>query len=1182
MARVTSHKMFDIGIARTIRGTLKRFVAIAVICALGVTMLVGLKAACVDLRESADEFFDAQSLFDVRVQSTLGLTQDDVDSLASLDGVEKAVGGWTETDYTTVGSGSSKVDVRALSDTGINEPEVVDGRLPQTAGEVAVTERYLADSGASIGDTVTFRSEADEDAQAASDDDLVDVGDDSAVFERKEYTITGVVLDPMDINAGGQSMSFRSTGGADYAFFVLPDDVLVDTFTVVYLRVDGASALLCYSDGYDGLVNAVNDEIEQIRPNREDRRTSEVRDAANAKIDEKEQDALSELADAEGELDDAQAQIDDGMAQLESGREELSLQETLARSELASAQQQIDDGYAQVAAGETELDSREAEANDGLAQVDDGLAQLSDAEAKTTSDISAQRDALDAQKATLAASRSQLEGAAQTVATALGSAWPADAWTTLTQTGDATSQAAVDAATSVYVASAEAAIDAAEAGLDPTTAEGAAAIAELEAQRAQAQAAAQLGPSMASVVQGEAQLADGYAQLDAAQEDALAQIADKRQELETTRSTIVSGLDQIAAGREQLAETRATLDESAATLADQRASTLSQLSSARDELDANAVTLADSQAELDDGRAEYEQNRTDALQKIADARGEVASISDAVWYVQDRSSLSSYASVESDASAIEALGTVFPAIFFLVAVLISLTTITRMVEEERELIGLYKALGYGRGRILSKYVVYALSACLAGGIAGNVLGFVVLPEIIFVFFRIMYALPSFTLHFDLASAVLAVALFAVGVVGATVITCRGEMREKPASLMRPKPPRAGSRIFLENIRPLWSRMSFLSKVTARNLLRYRRRFVMTVFGIAGCTALLICGFGIRDTVISLPDRQYGAGGVTQYDLLAVTSSDDLDGLASDLQEKDGVDDLVKVYTDSVTVVSGSDRESAQLVVEPEGESLDGFVSLRDASGASVSPTDDGALVTVNAMQVMGLSTGSAITVENSRLDKGPTTVAAEVTNYLGNAVYLTETGYEDAFGEKAASNAVLVHLSGNADEQIAFSEELAKDSRVLSVVCTQKYVRDFSTAFTLINLVVYVLLLLAAALSFTVVFTLSNTNISERERELATIKVLGFKRREVHRYVNKETLVLTGIGVVVGLPLGYALARCLTYVLAMPSLYFDVTVAPVSYVVSAALAILFTLVVNVMTDRSLDRIDMVGALKSAE
>ena len=231
---------------------------------------------------------------------------------------------------------------------------------------------------------------------------------------------------------------------------------------------------------------------------------------------------------------------------------------------------------------------------------------------------------------------------------------------------------------------------------------------------------------------------------------------------------------------------------------------------------------------------------------------------------------------------------------------------------------------------------------------------------------------------------------------------------------------------------------------------------------------------------------------------------------------------------------------------------------------------------------MGLSTGSAITVENSRLDKGPTTVAAEVTNYLGNAVYLTETGYEDAFGEKAASNAVLVHLSGNADEQIAFSEELAKDSRVLSVVCTQKYVRDFSTAFTLINLVVYVLLLLAAALSFTVVFTLSNTNISERERELATIKVLGFKRREVHRYVNKETLVLTGIGVVVGLPLGYALARCLTYVLAMPSLYFDVTVAPVSYVVSAALAILFTLVVNVMTDRSLDRIDMVGALKSAE
>jgi len=1182
MVRETSHKTFDLGVVRTIRGTLKRFVAIAVITALGVTMLVGLKAACVDLRKSADEFFDAQSLFDVRVQCTLGLTQGDVDALASLDGVEKAEGGWAETDYTTVGSGSSKVDVRALSDSGINEPEVIDGRLPETADEIAVTQRYLTDSGASIGDTVTFRSEADEKAATTSSDSLVDVGTDTAVFERKEYTICGVVLDPMDINAGGQSMSFRSTGGSDYAFFVLPENVTTSVFTVVYLQVSGASSLLCYSDGYDGLVNAVRDEIEQIRPNREEGRTTEVRADANATIDEKERDALSELDDAESKLDSSQTEIDDGLAQLSSGREELSLQEALAESELDSAQRQIDEGYAQLSAGETELDSQETQARDALSQVDAGLDQVAAGEEQTKAECASQRSALDAQAKTLAESRAQLESAAQTMAAALGSNWPADAWNTLSQTGDPDAQAQVDAAATVYVAAAEAAIDAQEAQLDPTTEEGAAAIAQLEAQRAKVRALARLGTSMTSVVQGETQLADGYAQVDASQEEALAQLAAQREGLESTRTTLVSALDQIAQARAQLVQTRATLDANAEALSEQRASARSEFSSARDELDANAATLADAQDKLDDGRTEYEGQRDDALRKIADARDEVASISDAVWYVQDRSSLSSYASVESDASSIEALGTVFPVVFFVVAVLVSLTTITRMVEEERELIGLYKALGYSRMRILSKYVIYALCACAAGGLVGSLLGFVVLPAIVFVFFGIMYALPTFTLYFDPLSAVVAVMLFTVGVVGATVLTCRGEMRESPASLMRPKAPRAGSRIFLENVRPLWSRMSFLGKVTARNILRYRRRFLMTVFGIAGCTALLICGFGIRDTVISLPGRQYGSGGVTQYDLMAVTSSDDLDGVATDLLADDGVDDLVKVYTDSVTIVTGTDRESAQLIVVPDGTSLDGFVNLRDETGANVALTNDGALVTVNAMQVMGLSTGSAVTLEDSRLDQGATTVAAEVSNYLGNTVYLTASAYEDAFGETAKPNAVLVHLNADADGQIAFSENLARDSRILSTVCTQKYVRDFSGAFTLINIVVYVLLVLAAALSFTVVFTLSNTNISERERELATIKVLGFNRREVYRYVNRETLVLTLIGVAVGLPLGYALARCLTYVLKMPSLYFDVTVAPTSYLISALLAVAFTLVVNVMTNRSLDRIDMVGALKSAE
>ena len=668
---------------------------------------------------------------------------------------------------------------------------------------------------------------------------------------------------------------------------------------------------------------------------------------------------------------------------------------------------------------------------------------------------------------------------------------------------------------------------------------------------------AELAARQAAIDQGWQELRDAYG------------------ELESARALLAQSAEQIADGRAQLAEGQAELDR-------QRADALAQLADAQRQLDDALAEIADGQAELDEGRATFEQERDDALAEIADAREEIADLPDATWYVQDRSSLSSYASVDSDASSIEAIGTVIPIVFFVVAVLISLTTMTRMVEEERGLIGVYKALGYGRGSILSKYALYALAACLVGGVVGNVLGFVVLPAIIFTIFSTMYALPGFAYGFDAAWALAAFALFAAGIVGATLLTCWRELHESPASLMRPKAPRAGSRILLEHVGPVWHRLGFLSKVTARNLFRYKRRLLMTVFGIAGCVALLITGFGIRDTVLSLSPRQYGDGGVNLYDLMAVTSADDLDSAMADLEGSPEVEDVLRVYIDSLTVSYGDSKESVSLIVVPDDVDLSGYVRLVDESGQPMALPEDGAVITKNAEQVMGFSLGDELHLQDSTLAEGTAPVSGIAMSYLGNTLYMTESAYEAAFGAPCEQNGVLAHLSGGADEQIAFSEGLTEDGRYLSVVSTQKLVNDFSSAFTLINTVVYVVIVLAAALSFTVVFTLSNTNISERERELATIKVLGFRRPEVHRYINKETLILTGIGIVCGMPLGYFLARSLTWILRMPSLYFDVVVDPLTYVISAVLAFVFTLLVNLITDRSLDRIDMVGALKSAE
>lgn len=1174
---------FGLGVLRTMRGSLKRFVALATICALGVTMICGLKVACIDLRASADRFFDEQDLFDLRVQSTLGITDDDVAALAALEGVETAEGGWVETCYTAVGSGSEKVDVKALSASGLNQPRLLEGHLPVTADQVAVTRRYLKESGKSIGDTLSFRGSSDDDEGAAK------------VFARKDYTICGVVLDPTDVNAGEGTMSFRASGSSQYAFFLLPAAVESEVYTVAYVKVAGSEAPLCYSDAYGDLVSEVKSQVEGIADEREAARGEGLRADANSRVDDAEKDALDKLADGQRQIDENQEKLDSGAAQIADGRAQLEAQGADAERQMADAQAKID-------AGRSELAANEAQVADGLQQIADGLGCSVDG---IPDAISQKRAQLDSAQEELTYNRGVIDGSAQMLSALMGDEWPAEAWSRLTSaTTEQEARAAASDVNAALLPFAEKAtsfidqlmqiVDSEEFrqigvsydGLPPelrqridavldllpasvreaarqilaASANADQILAQLQSLRGQLSQLTGLADGMVQIVAGQARIDVGRAQLDEA-------------------ATAYARLD---AARSQIAAGRAELDAGQAQLDAQRKNAQEQLDAARSQLDSGAQELVDGRAQLEAARVEFARQRADALAAIADARDQIASIDDAAWYVQDRESLASYSSVESDAGSIEAIGTALPVVFFVVAVLISLTTMTRMVEEERGLIGLYKALGYGRGRILSKYVVYASAACLAGGVAGNILGFVVLPLILFTIFSTMYALPAFYLSFDVAYALVSVGLFAVGIVGATALTCRRELAEQPAMLMRPKAPKAGSRILLERIAPLWRRLSFLNKVTARNIFRYKRRFLMTVFGIAGCTALLVCGFGIRDSVVALSGKQYGQAGVTRYDLMLVTSAADLEDVAAELDADAQVTSFVPARVDSLTVEYGGSKESVTLVVVPDDADLADYVALADDSGAAVDLADSGAVITKNAEQVLRFSPGDTLHVQDATLHEADVEVGAVVMNYLGNTLYMTQSAYERAFGQKSGLNGLLVKLGGTDEQKIAFSEKVAADARTLSAVSTAKLTRDFSSAFTLINTVVYVVIVLAAALSFTVVFTLSNTNISERERELATIKVLGFRPREVHTYINKETLLLTGLGVVFGLPGGYLLARGLTWILRMPSLYFDTTVAWSSYAISAALAFVFTIAVSLLTNRSLDRVDMVGALKSAE
>lgn len=1038
---------------RTITRERKRFVSILLICVLGTTMVCGLRAACVDLRQSADAFFSQQDLYDLRAQSTLGLTEEDVEAVASLDGVEQAAGAYEETTYTQLGNKRASVGVKVLQH-GFNEPYLLDGRLPEAANEVAVTENYLTDSGAQIGSTVSLEP------------------GDNEVFERNEYTIVGTVIDPTELTNPNGSIAVRASASPDYQFFATTDAVSADTFTVLYVRASNPQGAAAYSDEYKTLLSQVEQQVLAIKEEREQARSQQIRQEALSEIAEQEQTANNEFANAQEQLESAQATID-------SGRQEIAAN----RSELESGEAQLAEAQNQIAQQEQQMEQAEAQIDDGYAQINDGLTQI-------------------------ASGREQLTRAK-------------------TQANSQCDQA---------IAQVDAAYDAGTITAEERDAQ----VQAIEQQRAQA---------LAPIAQQEQQLSENEARL-----------LQERANLDAKAAEVANGKQQLEAAKTQIATSTTELEQGKA-----------QLSVAEKE-------LANGQVELDANKSTFESEKADAQQKIADARADVDMLEDARWYVQTRESNTGYASVESDAGSIEAIGYVFPVVFIVVAVLIALTTITRLVEEERGLIGTYKSLGYSNRAILGKYLVYALLACLAGGTLGEVCGFVLFPTFLFGVFQVMYLLPNYLLSFDALYGIGAIVFFTAGIAGAAVLACRSELRQTPAALMRPKAPPAGSRIFLERIGFVWKKMSFLNKVTARNLLRYKKRFFMTIFGIMGCMALLICGFAIRDSVHALSPLQYG--GVYRYDVQAVVSDDDFDDAQSFLQESDEVSQLQPIAVDTVTVSAGDDEESMQLFVVPDGADVSPYLFLGSGSESFALGTD-GMILTRNAAELLGVEDGGSAHLKTSKLDEADAVVAHVADNYLGNAAYLTQSAYRQLFGKEAILNGFYLNLAEGADAS-AFADSLAEQEGFLSVTSTQQMNDEFAQSFALINTIVYVIVGLAAALAFVVLFTLSTTNISERIRELATIKVLGFRAREVNHYVNKETILLTAIGMLLGIPAGYAFSHSLTYVLKMPSIYFAVTIEPSSYLIACALTLLFAVIVALLSNRSLRKINMIEALKSVE
>lgn len=1205
---------------REIGHTRSRFFSIMILVALSVAFLSGLKATAPDMKHTGDDYLDSLHLADIQVLSTLGLTDEDIAALRAQDKIEDAEGEYVIDAFASSDSLDAVVKVLSLTDRGISDVLLREGRMPERADECVVEENMLSLMSISIGDTITL----------TPGDDLSDA------LAQDTYTVVGTVRSPVYLAVERGTSTLGS--GTVKAYLYLPREAFtLDYYTAAYVRVSGAAEMTAFYDEYDDYIDDVIDSLEDFSEQRASLRHDELVDEATEKLDDAQKElddakaeADKELGDARKELADARRKLDDGWKEYDDGKQELADSRVKlddAKAELEDGEQEYADGVKKYDQAVRDYEKGQKDYADGVKDYEKGAQQLADG-----------ADELEAGKEKLDEGQKQLDALGNTVAGALQND-PNYAGVTggtiidELGRGDENTAAATDAALDKMRAQLEggiaqaqqglaqidagieqcdeglAKIDAALAGLGEDQSEQAA---TLKQQRTET--AAQRSALVQQRGEVSAQLSELQSQLAALSTVSSGSIAANKQQLDQGRADYESGKQQLSAGyrdlrdgKKELDKAKKELDEAPQKLADAR----KELADARKELDDGwkeyydgeekyadgEKELADAYRELtdgekdyreglreyEDGKAEADEKIADAEEKIADARRKVADIESCEWYLFSRSYNPGYTGYGQDAERMANLASVFPVIFFLVAALVCLTTMTRMVEEQRVQIGSLKAMGYSGLAISRKYLLYGLLPSLTGGVFGLVIGYILFPKMIFTAYQIMYQMPNIELRayggisaYSLLAAVACTTL-------ATLWACLATLRETPASLMRPRTPKAGKRVFLEYIKPLWRKMSFTHKVTARNLFRYQKRFWMTVIGIGGCTALIIAGFGMRSSLLFTMSRQYDD--LFHYSAQVTLSSNVLP------EERQAVEDFLagdsRVVNDvpctasSATVITSSYSTTAYVEVM-EADEIGKVIDLLDCkTGEPITMEDTGVYIDQKLSELLKVSVGDTFFLDGDA--RGDVTVAGIYEHYTGHFIYMTPSYYEQTLHADSEPNAYLMNFtSDDTDTCNAIFEKLLSMNGVVTTSRMRDTQDTYMHSMERVDFVVVIIILAAAALAMVVLFNLSNINITERQRELATIKLLGFYDKEVSAYVYRENIVLTVFGILMGCFMGHWLHIYLVRSTEIDLMMFGRQTAPSAYVYAAILTALFSLLVNVLAHFKMKKIDMVESLKSAE
>ena len=1046
---------------RSITRSVSRFMAIFAIVALGAGFLAGLNASAPDMRLTADEYFRDSNFMDFRLLCTMGFTEDDISALGEQEGIRDVMAVHSADVEATIEDKDYILRIHGMpeeSEGAINTLVLLEGRMPQAKGECLINPGKIGSESIQVGETIVIK-----DPDGTLDETL----------DTHTYTVVGLVQSSYYL-----TFSFGTTtlgnGSVNYAMYVPDADFVQDVFTDVYATVEGTEGISSFSEAYDSRIDGIETNLEIFAEERQQIRYDEIKDEAQAKIDEAWEEYAKSEAEADEKLAEAQSALEEAKTTLEQSRQELE-----------QGQREYEDGVSQLASQKKEFEdtiaSAQREIDNGWAQWEEGNRQLTEAKPQ-----------LDAAKEQIDAAQAQIEQL---------------------QAAGMTEQAA-------------------------------AAMAQLEPMRQQYEASLdQYTEQQAALDAAKSQLEDSQAELGQQKESAEAQFAKAQKELDDAKTALDEGRTQLEQGEKEL-------EEAQASYAEQEAEAREQLADARSQIE-------ESQSEID------------ALEMPE-------------WYILDRHKNEGFANLENDAKRLASIATVFPWIFFVVAALVSLTTMTRMVEEERLLIGTYKALGYGKGRIAAKYLLYAGIACVAGSIVGILIGFQVLPAVIIRAYGTMYILPETVIAFQWKYALIAGVSAIICTLGATIAACFAKLRETPASLMLPPAPKAGKRILLERIPFLWSHVPFIKKVTFRNLFRYKKRLFMTVIGIAGCTGLLLTGFGIKDSIGDILDNQYGD--IYEYDALVSFEDAAKSGESRALLEDvESAASYLFSETKSVDVAGNQQSMTATLLVPEDTQQLNAMVNFRERIGhRELTLNADSVLVTEKLAKELGVQEGDLIQIENASGQMTDLLVGGVTENYIGHYVYMPLELYRSVFGGEPLYNQAMVALSGTEEEKQAFPDAILGQDNIATVRLMNDVSESFQNMLQSLDAVVVVLIVCAGMLAFIVLYNLTNINVTERQREIATIKVLGFYDKEVNAYIYRETALLSVLGCAVGLVAGIFMHGFVIQTVEVDMVMFGRLVHPISFVWSAALTMLFSVLVNLVMYKKMQKISMVESLKSVD